>query len=221
MISGVAKKAHCYSVRVLGCDNSAPWTTIINGLNHAANKITSSKPRRPSIISLSLSGNWAASVNKTLVDILNKGIPIVAAAGNSRYNACYISPAGTPGVITVAASAHLQLLSDDVYYYTNSGPCVDIFAPGYVVQGADCTCKEYCSPSCIQTLTGTSAGAPIVSGVIALHLQKQPNLTPAQIRQKLIQECSKDKLNYRYLEPSLRSSTPNCLVNVNSKLDIQ
>ena len=221
MISGVAKKAHCYSVRVLGCNNNAPWSIIIDGLNHVADKITSSNPRRPSIISMSLSGFWAASVNKTLVDILNKGIPIVAAAGNNRYDACYLSPAGTPGVITVAASAHLQLLSDDVYYYTNGGPCVDIFAPGYIIQGADCNCKEYCSPSCIQTLSGTSGGAAIVSGVIAIHLQKQPNLTPAQIKQKLIQECSKNKLNYRYLEPNLRSSTPNCLVNVNGKLDIQ
>ena len=209
-------------MRVLGCNSRAPWSIIIDGLNHAANKITSSNPRRPSIISMSLSGIWAESVNRTVVEILNKGIPIVAAAGNNRYDACYISPAGTPRVITVAASAYLELLSDDVYYYTNSGPCVDIFAPGYIVQGADCTCKEKCSQKCITTFTGTSAGAPIVSGVIAMYLQKQPNLTLAQVRQKLIQECSKDKLNYRYLESSLRSSTPNCLVNayVNSKLDI-
>ena len=76
---------------------------------------------------MSLSGIWAESVNKTVVEILNKGIPIVAAAGNNRYDACYISPAGTPRVITVAASAYLELLSDDVYYYTNGGPCVDIY----------------------------------------------------------------------------------------------
>ena len=212
-ISGVAKKATCYSVRVLGCNNRAPWSAIIAGLNHAATKITSSNPRRPSIISMSLGGSNSSAVNKILVDIINKGIPIVAAAGNERSDACLKTPASTSEVITVGGTGQ----SDDVYYFTNGGSCVDILAPGNMIQGADYTCNRC---SCSKIYSGTSMSAAIVSGVIAIHLQKQPNLTPAQIKQKLTQLCSKDKVNYRFLEPSLRSSTPNCLVNVNCKLDI-
>ena len=212
-ISGVAKKATCYSVRVLGCNNRAPWSAIIAGLNHAASKIVSSNPRRPSVISMSLGGGYSSSVDTVLKNVLYKSIPIVAAAGNDEDDACLKTPASTSGVITVGGTGQ----GDDVYYFTNGGSCVDILAPGNMIQGADYTCNRC---SCSKIYSGTSMSAAIVSGVIAIHLQKQPNLTPAQIKQKLTQLCSKDKVNYRFLEPSLRSSTPNCLVNVNCKLDI-
>ena len=173
----------------------------------------SSNPRRPSIISMSLGGGYTSSVDTVLKNVLNKSIPIVAAAGNDEGDACLKTPASTPGVITVGGTAK----GDDVYYYTNGGSCVDILAPGDIIQGADHTCNQC---SCIKTLSGTSMSTPIVSGVIAIHLQKQSNLTPAEITQKLIQESLKNKLNYRYLPVKLRLTTANRLLYVNSKFDI-
>ncbi|XP_041379535.1 LOW QUALITY PROTEIN: proteinase R-like, partial [Gigantopelta aegis] len=52
---GVAKKANCYSVRVLGCTGRAPWSIVIDGLNYVATNITNKNPHRPTIISMSLS----------------------------------------------------------------------------------------------------------------------------------------------------------------------
>lgn len=200
---GVAKKAIAYSVRVLGCTGSAPWSVVIDGLNYAANKIDNSN--RPGVISMSLGGSYSKSMDTALTNVVNKGIIVVVAAGNDRDDACKYSPASTSGVITVAGSA----TGDNVYYYSNGGTCADVFAPGASVLGADYRCN-----TCSIKYSGTSMATPIVSGVVAIHLQKQPNLTPAQITQKLVQESLKNKLNYNSLANKVRSNTANRLLHV-------
>ena len=159
---------------------------------------------------MSLGGPFNHLLNNMSSNIVNVGIPIVAAAGNNGGDACYRSPASAPGVITVASSAR----GDDVSSFTNGGSCVDIFAPGSSVIGADYNCSGC---SCTRTISGTSMATPLVSGTIALYLQRQPLLTPSQIKQKLTEDCLKDVLNYRYLRYSLRNTTTNCLLYINSK----
>ena len=208
---GVAIKANCYSVRVLDCNNRAPWSVIIDGLNYAATNIMNKNPRHPAIISMSLRGPYSGSINNITNTIINMGIPIVAAAGNDRDDACNYSPASAPGVITVAGSA----LRDNIYYNTNSGFCVDIFAPGSNVIGADYSCNEC---TCTIAMSGTSMATPIVSGTIALYLQQQPLLTPSQIMEKLSEDCLMGVLNLNSLPINLQDITPNCLLHINSKL---
>ena len=173
---------------------------IVDGLNFAATNITNINPHHPAIISMSLGGPYTPLLNNMLSNIINTGIPIVAAAGNDGENACDYSPGSTPEVITVASSAQ----GDDVSFFTNGGSCVDIFAPGSNVAAADYSCSEC---ACKMILSGTSMAAPIVSGTIALYLQEQPLLTPSQIKQKLTEDCLKDVLDYRYLLNSLRNTT--------------
>ena len=207
---GVAKKANCYSVRVLDCSGSAPWSFVALGLILTADNILDQNFSRQAIISMSLSGAYSEFIHNISRTIIDLGIPIVAAAGNERSNSCYYSPASVPEVITVAGSHP----GDHVYYYTNGGSCVDVFAPGSFVPGANYSCSEC---DCTMTLNGTSMATPIVSGVIALYLQEQPLLTPSQIKEKLSENCLKNALNYSYLHHSLRDITPNCLLYYNSK----
>ena len=138
------------------------------------------------------------------------GIPIVASASNKRGDACDRSPASAPGVITVASSDR----GDDVSLFTNGGPCVDIFAPGTKVIGADYSCSRC---SCTIAKSGTSMSTPLVSGAVALYLQEQPLLTPSQIKEKLTEDCLKDALDYRFLPYRLQNTTTNCLLHINSK----
>ena len=210
-LHGVAKKANCYSVRVLNCSSSAPWSVIIDGLNSAATNITTMNPRRPAIISMSLIGGISYAVNNVTSTIVNMGIPIVAGAGNDKDDACNYSPASAPDVITVASSAR----GDNVSYFTNGGSCVDIFAPGSDVIGADYSCSEY---TCTITRSGTSIATPIVSGAIALYLQEQPLLSPSQIMEKLLEDCLMSVLNFNGLPYNLQDTSPNCLLHINSKL---
>ena len=160
---------------------------------------------------MSLSGSYTSSFNTVSSNIVNMGIPIVAAAGNNYGgDACDRSPASAPGVITVASSAR----GDDVSSFTNGGSCVNIFAPGSDVIGADYSCNEC---TCTRTLSGTSMATPLVSGAIALYLQEQPLLTPFQIMQKLSDDGLKYVLNYNNLPFSLRGTTPNCLLHITGK----
>ena len=205
---GVAKKADCYSVRVLGCTGRAPYSVVIDGLNFAASNIINSC--RPGIISMSLGGPFFSSLNFVSSNIVNRGIPVVASAGNEFTDACTRSPASAPGVITVGSSAR----GDDVSFFTNIGSCVNIFAPGSDVIGADHRCDDC---TCTKSLSGTSMAAPLVSGTIALYLQEQPLLTPPQILEKLTEDCLKNVLNFNGLPFSLRDKTPNCLLHITGK----
>ena len=191
---------------MLDCGNSAPWSSIIAGLDHVVNHVN--KTRRPSVISMSLGGFFTGSVDDVLTSVINKGIPIVAAAGNDRDDACLKTPASNDGVITVGGSRE----GGGMYYYSNGGRCVDIIAPGQNVLGASHSCS-----TCTKYLTGTSMSTPLVSGVIAIHLQRQPLLTPAKIKLKLIDESCKNTLDFTSLVPHLRNTTPNRLLHINGK----
>ena len=75
---------------------------------------------------------------------------------------------------------------------TSRGPRLDIFAPGTNIVSTVSNQTIYSStpyPSntdySIAMISGTSMAAPQVCGVIAQHLQVNPNFTPAQIKSRL------------------------------------
>lgn len=204
-ISGLSRCATAYSVRVLDCNGRAPWGVIVDGMNYAATKI--GQTRRPSVVSMSLGGSYSSTVNQVATNIINKGIPIVVSAGNDRRSACSKSPASTPGAITVGGTAR----GDGIYFNTNAGPCVDILAPGASVVAASHRCNAC---TCTRSLSGTSMAAPLVSGAVALLLEKEPSLSPANITKRLQQNCIKDAISFTFLPSRYKNNTINCLLHV-------
>ena len=195
---GAAKKATVYSVRVLDCTNRGPWSTTLEGLDYVMEVIPARG--RPAVVSMSLSGGYTQSVNDAVQALYGSGIPVVVAAGNDAGDACSNSPASAPDVITVAGSAN----GDGLYFFTSYGSCVDIFAPGSNILGADFFCSD-----CSQFLSGTSFSAPIVSGAIAILLQRKPRLTPDQIISELISSSVVNALDFQVIPSNFRSVTPN------------
>ena len=57
-----AKKANCYSIRVMHCFGPTPWSIIIDGLNYAATNIINKNPRSPAVISMSLRGPYSGLI---------------------------------------------------------------------------------------------------------------------------------------------------------------
>ena len=201
---GVAKNATIYSVRVLSCGGRSPKSVSIDGIDRAVEAALNSG--RPSVISMSLSGSFSIAQNEAVKAATDAGIPVVVTAGNRRSDACYVSPASTPSAITVGGTAR----GDRVYARTSGGSCVDILAPGEDVLVADFT-----SENGTFFANGTSFAAPIVSGVLAMHLQERPSLSVQDLTQLLIDTSQKEVLDFSLLVPlGLAKTTPNRLVLV-------
>ena len=129
-------------------------------------------------------GNVSQSVTEIITNLSKngrngKGINIVFAVGNDN-SSLGDDESAIPEVISVGASAE----DNDRASYSNWGVELDILAPsGYIGLltldpmgdlGLSST-ENYIS------IAGSSASAPVVSGVIALLLEKNPNLTSAEI----------------------------------------
>ena len=78
-------------------------------------------------------GATSGMLNEIVALAIDSGLSFTVAAGNSRLDACGVSPAMVPGAITVAATTVEDELSEMVDLrskYSNFGPCISVFAPG-------------------------------------------------------------------------------------------
>jgi subtilisin family serine protease len=88
-------------------------------------------------------------------------------------------------------------------YFSANGPAVDIYAPGHNIISAISNTNVYNSeevpysnPSFkAANLSGTSMASPQVAGLAALYLQREPFLTPAELKQKMINDAKTGKLD--------------------------
>ena len=110
-----------------------------------------------------------------------KGAAVVFAAGNQGVELKpRESEAGLPGVVSVGASS----IRGKRMKFSNYGPLVDLYAPGMRIP-TTLPGDQY------GVFSGTSAAAPIVSGLIALKLSVNPDLTIKQIEGDLIDRFEK------------------------------
>ncbi|QBG34278.1 S8 family peptidase [Litorilituus sediminis] len=182
---GIAPKANLVHVRVLGQCATGYRSDIIDGIYWAAGKKVDELPLNPNpakVINLSLGGASACGSYQAAIDYaIAQGASVVVSAGNNNLDASQQSPANCQGVITVAASDN----SGDKASYSNYSPlgeAVDITAPGSSIIAPVNTGTNGPIASGYGYKSGTSMAAPQVAGVIALMLEKQPELTPAEVK---------------------------------------
>jgi len=118
-----------------------------------------------------------------------KGIIIVFSSGNGNQNN-FLNESSIPNVISVGATNKYNKRA----WYSNYGKNLDIMAPGgnYIgLPALDGFTHKYISYKKPNTFTGTSASAAIVSGIVALMLEKNPNLTQKEVENILKQTSDK------------------------------
>jgi len=187
--TGVAPGARVMPLRALGKDGGLSYD-VLQAVRFAAGLENDSGtvPEKPAdIINLSLGGGGYSQAAQNLYrEVRAKGIIVVAAAGNEGTNEP-LYPASYDGVISVAASD----LRGNRAPYSNTGPFVDVTAPGGLMSvdyNNDGYADGVLSTAVRETTTakeksyvfyqGTSMAAPHVSGVIALMKSVYPGLTP-------------------------------------------
>lgn len=176
--SGVAKAVTMHAVKITNSkafDQSKLLAAIDWVLTHAL---------KPAVMSLSLGLHGTSPALTAAIDkAVEKGISVVAAAGNFGEDACGFSPASIPSAITVGASDRGDYKPD----FSNYGKCLDIFAPGMTIRTASSL-----TDSSYGLRQGTSMAVPHVSGAAALLLQKKPSLSPKALAKLLVSTATPD-----------------------------
>jgi aqualysin 1 len=135
------------------------------------------------------------AVDTLVLDLVQLGVTVVAAAGNDTTDACVSSPGWLNEVITVGGMDGNGHLSS----FSNYGACVDLFAPAdsvlVAVPGGGTSHQS-----------GTSFAAPLVSGIAALHLEVFPDASPAGVRSALLDNATSGQIT------GLHSGSPDRLL---------
>jgi subtilisin family serine protease len=122
------------------------------------------------VFNMSFSGPYDPLVKKALESAYEKGVILVAAAGNGGAKAAPAYPAAYENVIAITALDN----KDKLYVHANRGEYVTVAAPG-VDMLVPSVKKGY------RYSSGTSLAAAQISGLIALLLEKNPDATSEAI----------------------------------------
>jgi serine protease AprX len=181
------------------------------------------------VVNLSLNSTVEDSYHNSPIDaaveiLWFRGVVIVASVGNKGpaggHNTAKTAPANDPFIIAVGASDEFDTSSrgdDSIAPFSSHGITVDghkrpdIIAPGYNIYSAlspDSSWKIEFPERVVSgedadyiRLSGTSMAAPVVSGTVALLLQDEPNLTPDQVKYRLLNPSAGS--NWTFLNESL------------------
>jgi serine protease AprX len=202
---GPAPDAGLVGVKVLNSIGSGSLSTVIEGIQWC---IDNKDTYRIKVINLSLGSNATQSykndpVCQAVEKAWNAGITVCAAAGNSGPESRTInSPGIDPIIITVGALDDINTENpgdDKVADFSSRGPTnddlvkPDIVAPGVNIVSLrapgstlDKQKKKARVGKWYTSLSGTSMATPICAGIVAQMLQANPNLTPEQVKTKLM-----------------------------------
>lgn len=201
---GPAPQAGIVAVKALDQDGFGYDSVIIKGIEWC---IANRKKLKLRVLSMSLGGPALDPCREdplcqAVERAVRAGLTVVVAAGNSGPRSGTIeSPGTSPSAITVGAVDDRRTVrqSDDrITPFSSRGPAKggktkpDLTAPGESIislrapgSALDRQLPQQRVGRRYFTLSGTSMSTPIVAGAAALLLQKQPSLTPGQVKSLL------------------------------------
>ena len=178
-VAGIGYNVRLINAKGLGDNGSGYYSWI-------ANCIIWSADNGASVINMSLGGTSSSQVLADAVNYAwNKGVVVVAAAGNSNSTSASY-PAYYPNAVAVAATDS----NDQKASFSNYGNWVDIAAPGVSIYSTAPNHTNSLRINNYAYLSGTSMATPFVSGLAAL-LKSAGNLTQTEIVDNIYQNADK------------------------------
>lgn len=203
---GVAPDVNLVAIRAFDREGQGDFLDIVRGVQWV---IDNREKYGIRVLNLSFAARprwpyWQDPINQAVMRAWASGITVVAAAGNEGPEPMTIgSPGNLPYVITVGATTDSWTVDtrDDDYIpdFSSRGPTPtahikpDIVAPGGHITGitrpGSSLTREH--PDYILgtgefVMTGSSQAAALVSGIVALLLQLEPDLEPNDVKCKLL-----------------------------------
>jgi subtilisin family serine protease len=183
-VAGVAWHVKIMSLKFLGgSKGSGSTANAIRAIDYAIYQKNHGVNLR--VINASWGGPGASqSLREKIREAGDNGIVFVCSAGNDRANNDDLAMADYPAAYASSLSNVISVAainaSDQLALYSNYGHTgATVAAPG------DNIWSTFPSNGYGQ-LSGTSMASPHVAGVVALLLSNQPQLTPEQVKQRLI-----------------------------------
>jgi len=202
---GVAPASNLVAVRVLDETGVGTYADVLQGLDWVVQNKDEYNIR---VLNISMCASvfapyWADPYNLAVMAAWQAGIVVVVSAGNAGPDPMSISvPANTPYVITVGSFTDNYTPEDfgDDYIapFSATGPTLDAFVkPDVIAPGAHIISmmrnNTYLSEQYPENrvrghyfqMAGTSMSAAVVSGIAALMISENPDLTPDQVKYRL------------------------------------
>ncbi|MFH0943227.1 MAG: S8 family serine peptidase [Candidatus Beckwithbacteria bacterium] len=189
-VAGVCPGCSLLNGKVLNDSGSGAYSWIASGITWAADN-------GAKVINLSLGGSATSATLENAVNYAwNKGVVVVAAAGNSN-DSSYTYPAAYTNSMAVAATDN----QDKRAYFSSYGwQWVDVAAPGVFVYSTWKNSSSHYDPQpecdltvCYKYASGTSMSTPIVAGVAGLVWTSNYNQSAASVRARI--ESTADKIS--------------------------
>jgi subtilisin family serine protease len=210
-VTGVAWHVKIMSLKFLGGPKgSGPTSNAVRGINYAI------EMRHRGVNVRVINASWGGgsdsqSLRQAIQDANNAGILFVCAAGNDGINideepdfpgAYAADLSNTISVAAVGAGGSLASFSN--FGHRN----VSLAAPGVSIWSTIPT-----SRGGYGTASGTSMSTPYVSGIAALLWSHEPELSPAQVKQRIIDTSEPIQSLVSVVARSGRASAYNALTN--------
>ncbi len=173
---GVAKRSTLHPVRVLKAGTGTD-PEVIAGIDWVTAHAQANG--WPAVANMSLGGTPAAALDLAICRSIEAGVTYAVAAGNEGVSACGSTPARVLQAITVAATDN----RDRRPWWSNVGPCVDLFAPGVNIESA-------AMGGGLDYKSGTSMASPHVAGTAALCVDRDPDKDPAAVKAWILEHAT-------------------------------
>ncbi len=191
---GMAPEAKLVGVKILDQEGSGTLSDVISGIEWCIDSLSALNIR---VINLSIGSEVQGPYRsdplcRVTTMAWEKGITVCAAAGNSGPGSGSINTPGiNPVIITIGNLDDQNTLTniDDILSPSSSrGPTLDDkVKPDLVAPGTNITSLK--AGGGYTTLSGTSMATPLVTGAVALILQKWSNFKPDQIKTILMRKA--------------------------------